>query len=85
MNKPCEHLKDLTEDSFPPPRTPKSLRRMYQRGNYVGIAAGVLDLRPRRLLRLVARKARHETLPRHAARGHALDHAWGAMDLVLRA
>jgi len=21
MNKPCEHLKNLTEDSFPPPRT----------------------------------------------------------------
>ncbi len=32
MNGPCEHLKNLTEDSFPPPRTPNACEECLKEG-----------------------------------------------------
>jgi len=57
---------------------------MYQRGEFVGVAAGVFDLWPRRLLRLIPQEACDDALPRNETPGHALDHAWRPLDLVLR-
>ena len=32
MNKPCEHLKNLTEANFPPPRTPNACEECLKEG-----------------------------------------------------
>src|SRR6516162_4959536 len=57
---------------------------MPERRNALGRAPGVPGVRPCRLLRLLARQARDEALPRDGAPGDALRHAGGYVDVVLR-
>ena len=55
------------------------------RGPPVGRAAPVPDVRPRRLLRLLAQQARHRPLPRDGPPRHAVRRARRGLALVLRA
>ncbi len=84
MSRPCEHLKNLTKDSFPPPRTQNLCEECIKEGTtWVSLRecltcghVGCCDFRR-------PGRQRHKTLPRYAALGHALDHARRPMDLVL--
>src|SRR5882762_8015054 len=62
----------------------QGLRGMPQDGRHLGSSSLVFELRPRRLLRLLEKQARHETLSRREASRRPLAGTGRELDVVLR-